>query len=135
MLAFLKTRFTRREAEVEQLWVDAADRHNKFEASKIRKDDPKPLPAAYPPGSCAAPKILMLIMQDNGRPAGITEQWFHRKEKPTAGEVRYYEDRGDRMELKRSPFDHGATIPPCDTCNLLVPMMLCPDEVPMKCEH
>jgi len=135
MLAFLKTRFTRREAEVEQLWVDAADRHNKFEASKIRKDDPKPLPAAYPPGSCAAPKILMLIMQDNGRPAGITEQWFHRKEKPTAGEVRYYEDRGDRMELKRSPFDHGATVPPCDTCNLLVPMMLCPDEVPMKCEH
>ena len=32
-------------------------------------------------------------------------------------------------------FDHGQTVPQCDTCDLLVPMMLCPDEVPMKCQH
>ncbi|HYO58685.1 PAAR-like domain-containing protein [Archangium sp.] len=138
ILAFLKVRFNQREDEVVRTWEEAAQRHKDFEDSKEdskKRKDRKPLAAAYPPGSCAAPKILMLIMQDNGYPAGITEQWFHRKEKPTAGEVKYHDNRQGGVFFKQEQFAHGRTVPPCDTCDLLVPLMLCPDVEKMKCQH
>ncbi|MFE8602196.1 PAAR-like domain-containing protein [Archangium violaceum] len=143
MLAYLKDRFQEHEHRLGEVWKEAATRHKDFEDSKIlskfEKDSKlenarEPLAAAYIPGSCAAPKILVLMMEDKGAPIGITEQWFHKKAKPTAGKIKYFDDREGKMVLKEEPFPHDETVPPCNTCDILVPLLLCP-KLKMKCQH
>ncbi len=126
VLRFLKKRFKQREGRVQDVWDEAERRFQKF------RRNPE-LPAAYPPGRCAAPKALVLLMEDEARPGGITEQWFHPQGKPTRGKIKF-RDR-ESGTVVAGPFDHGKTVPPCGTCNLLLPMMLCPGEQETECQH
>lgn len=126
VLAFLKRRFKNHKNQVQEVWEEAAERFENFS----RNSD---LPAAYPPGRCAAPKALVLVMEDKAFPGGITEQWFHPQGKPTRGKIKY-RDRTSGTVVA-GPFDHGKTVPPCNTCNLLLPMMICPEVQETQCQH
>lgn len=126
VLAFLKNRFKERTDAVEDIWVDADNEFQKFRRNQQ-------LPAAYPPGRCAAPKALVLVMQDKAFPGGITEQWFHPEGKPTRGQIKFR----DRVSgtVVAGPFEHGKTVPPCGTCCVLLPMMICPEVQEPRCHH
>ncbi|WP_141590253.1 MULTISPECIES: PAAR-like domain-containing protein [unclassified Myxococcus] len=126
VLAFLKSRFKERTDAVEDIWVDADNEFQKFRRNQQ-------LPAAYPPGRCAAPKALVLVMQDKAFPGGITEQWFHPEGKPTRGQIKFR----DRVSgtVVAGPFEHGTTVPPCGTCCVLLPMMICPEVQEPRCHH
>ncbi|MFL5353213.1 DUF4150 domain-containing protein [Archangium sp.] len=124
--SFLKKRFSHRETDIERTWA-------RLEA---RADDSKrgeTSSAAYPPGSCAGPKALMLALTDNAYPGGLTERWFHSGKKPIEAKIKF-RDAESREEVE-DYFDHGKTVPPCLTCNVIIPSMLCSEDKEMECQH
>ncbi|QRK12597.1 DUF4150 domain-containing protein [Archangium violaceum] len=130
VLNFLKTRFENapeRVERIEEVWEDAEDLCQRRRRNKT-------LPSAYKPGRCAAPKTLLLVMQDGAHAGGITEQWFHNQGNPTVGLIKYH-DRESGSPMVRQ-FAHGETVPLCESCNLILPLLLCPnDEERQKCQH
>ncbi|NTX10177.1 DUF4150 domain-containing protein [Myxococcus sp. CA056] len=101
---------------VDAAWNRAAGLHEKW----LRTSTP---PACYPPGSCAGPKALALALDAGAKVSGLTERWFHSANQRTDGEVEYL--RSDRTEPVLGSFGHGESVPPCGTCNIILPLMLC----------
>jgi hypothetical protein len=126
VLKFLKKRFKTHTDRVLDVW-DEADAE--YQQSLVNPE----IPAAYPPGRCAAPKALLLLMEDKAFPGGITEQWFHHRGNPTRGKIKY-RDKASNTVVS-GPFAVGKTVPPCKTCNLLLPMMICPEVQETQCQH
>lgn len=106
--------------------LDRADQAAKnFNASKT-------LPAAFPPGSCAAQGALLHLIADQALPLAMTEQWFSYQKSPMSGGVLYY-DSASRTNVQR-PFSHGKSVPPCQTCVIILPFLLCTDGK-TQCAH
>jgi hypothetical protein len=91
-------------------------------------------PASYPPGTCAAQKVLILVREDGGLAAAMTERWYSSSGGETQAPVAFIDNRQGARKPDVAKFPHEATVPPCGTCVILVPLLLCPqDEV--KCSH
>lgn len=91
-------------------------------------------PAAYPPGTCAAQKALVLVMDDGALPAAMTEEWFSSVGRETQAPVEYIDNRTGTREVKVETFKPGKTVPPCKACELIVPLLLCNGDKE-KCDH
>jgi hypothetical protein len=115
---------------VEKAWKKADRLFEKWEAAQ----DP-PLPVRFPPGICAGPKALALALEDGALLSGITERWFHSGEERTEGKVEHL--RSDREGPITKSFGHGESVPPCGSCNIILPLMLCikGKEEEKKCQH
>jgi len=74
---------------------------------------------------------LLLLREDGGLPASLTERWFATTRKYTAEKMTYIDNRQGKMEEKKKKFAPGETVPPCATCEVVLPYLLCVDE--MKC--
>ncbi|MCY1041609.1 DUF4150 domain-containing protein [Corallococcus sp. bb12-1] len=123
---FLLERHRSQEKVVQNAWARAHvrfDKYTKREASN----------ASYPPGSCAAPKALMLVLQDNAHPGAITERWFHPEKLSTSGEIKYLDAKSGKPNERK--FAHGETVPPCGACELIIPLLLCPGDEKKQCQH
>lgn len=90
--------------------------------------------AAYPPGSCAGPKALLLALNGEAYPGALTERFYHSENQLTSAAIAYRDEKGAE---KKEPFGPGKSVPPCLTCNVIVPAMLCPTgrAEEMKCRH
>jgi len=96
------------------------------------------------PGACAAQKALVLALEHNCTPSAITEKWYSPGRKPTAkvsekppvktSVVRHINIEGS-LDTD-TDFGHGDSVPPCETCNLLLPFLICtkPKEGPCETE-
>ncbi|WNG54439.1 DUF4150 domain-containing protein [Archangium gephyra] len=124
--AFLDGRLEGRKQELEDAWTEANARHSLFQRDKNM------FPAAYPPGSCAGPKTLMLALEHGAHPASLTERWFAMSAKAEVTVM--YLDRESRVPI-RGKFKSGDTVPPCDSCNVVIPLLICPEERGMQCQH
>ena len=93
------------------------------------------LPVRFPPGSCAGPKALALALEDGALLSGITERWFHSGKGRTEGKVEHL--RSDREAPIARSFGHGESVPPCGSCNIILPLMLCTKgkDGEKKCRH
>lgn len=99
--------------------------------------------AAYPPFSCAGQKVISLMMDRGAIPGAMTERFHHAggAGNRTGGRMAYLSrvrphtvrppgavvgpsGRSARNPL-RDTFAHGETTPPCRTCELIVPYLLC----------
>jgi hypothetical protein len=87
----------------------------------------KSTPFAYPAGSCGAQGALILLMNDDAMPGALTEEWFDFHGNPTAGRGRYVDFSSGVREIAFESFESGQTVPPCRSCELIVPLMLCTD--------
>jgi hypothetical protein len=110
-------------------------------AEKLAKDSlnaaraKKKKQAAYPPGSCAAQKALVLLLDDGsgGRPIAMTERHYSSSGSATGGFIQHTDSSGATV---LRAFEHGESVPPCGTCDLLLPYLLpCPEEEPAPCAH
>ncbi|MEM7435256.1 MAG: PAAR-like domain-containing protein [Myxococcota bacterium] len=97
-------------------WAKAEER-----ARYSKKSGPK----AYPAGACAAQGALLLMMDDGAIAGAMTEEFFQSKGKPMGGRIKHIDLRSGVKEIAIEPFEAGDTVPPCRTCELIVPMMLC----------
>ncbi|QRK11760.1 DUF4150 domain-containing protein [Archangium violaceum] len=115
-------------SRVEKAWSKANQLHEEWLRDTTH-------PAHYPPGSCAGPKALVLALDDGAYVSGLTERWFHSAKGRTEGKVEYF--RSDRGEVDLGSFGHGESVPPCGSCNIILPLMLCTKgkSKEMKCQH
>ncbi|HEX8705642.1 MAG TPA: PAAR-like domain-containing protein [Myxococcaceae bacterium] len=125
------------EDNVKEPWREGSQRSlesmNSMESMK-KGEIPEALPAAYPPGACAAQKALVFARGKEAFPGALTEQYYHRKGKPTSATIRYLDAVSG--EVTTRVFDHGTTVPPCRTCELIIPLMLCPvADKEEPCQH
>ena len=108
-------------------WEEAEKRAEK--SSKKRSS-----PAAYPAGACAAQGALLLLMDDGALPAAMTEQWFSSQGRPTQAPIQFLDRRSDPPQVKVEHFAHGTTVPPCRSCEVIVPLLIC-DDGKDACNH
>ncbi len=90
--------------------------------------------AAYPLGSCAAQKVLLLVNQDGALPNTMTERWYSSARESTSSPIAFVDARGKESIPTALPFAHGETVPPCQTCVVIVPLLLCPGDR-VECSH
>ncbi|HYO59402.1 PAAR-like domain-containing protein [Archangium sp.] len=124
--SFLKGRFKHRAADIDKMWERLGTRANESKAGATSS-------AAYPPGSCAGPKALVLTLAKKAYPGSLTERWFHSRKNPVDAKIKFRDAvSGEEVE---DYFGHGKTVPPCLTCNVIIPSILCPENQEMKCQH
>ncbi|GHG81763.1 PAAR-like domain-containing protein [Comamonas sp. JC664] len=124
--SFLRQRFGSRKLDFDKMWERLESRAKKSKRGETSS-------AAYPPGSCAGPKALVHSLDDNACPGGITERWYHSGKQPVDAKIKF-RDSGSGEEVEGS-FDNGKTVPPCLTCNVLLPAMICPEDKVPECQH
>jgi hypothetical protein len=123
--SFLEKRFSQHEKIVHRTWEKARRRFDKFRAGEAS--------SAYPPGACAGQKTLMLALEHGAYPAGLTEQWFHSEKQQTDGKIQFLDAKSNTIVER--VFAHGETVPPCGSCELILPVMLCPGDKKEQCQH
>lgn len=92
--------------------------------------------AKFPPGQCAAQGALVLALDHGCVPAAMTEKWYS-LEGPTAKMVehtsnQFGNEKGRGIRVTKL-FRQGKSVPPCETCNLLLPFLTCQEED--QCTH
>lgn len=106
-----------------------------FDESKRAKKEKRVEAAAYPLGSCAAQKALVLLLDDGtgGRPVAMTERYHSSSGSATDGFIEYIDAKKEATVVR--VFEHGESVPPCGTCDLILPYLLpCPKEEAL-CAH
>jgi len=88
------------------------------------------LPQANPPGTCAAQGAMVLLLERECRPVAMTEEWFSSLGSDMVGTVAFIDQRAEPSDT----FGNGDTVPPCGTCVVMLPLVLCDDKAP-DCEH
>lgn len=94
----------------------------------------KTRPAAHVPGNCAAQGALLLLMNDQAIPAAMTEQFFDSAGGKISRAVEFVDNSEGKRIVTSMHFGHGETVPPCKSCELIIPFLLCPREK-TSCEH
>jgi len=108
-------------------WAEASER-------AAFSDQNRGSPAAYPPGTCAAQKTLLLLLDDGGLVDAMTEEWFSSHGSKTQAPIKFIDNRKGLREEKVEQFKGGQTVPPCRACELIVPLLLCDGEK-KECAH
>lgn len=94
---------------------------------KVPKADRVKMAQTNPPGSCAAPRALLLLLGDGGLPGKLTERWCGGS--MMTNPVLHYDDTsGERKLVAKRIFKYGDTVPPCRACDVLLPLLLCPKD-------
>jgi hypothetical protein len=93
-------------------------------------------PAAYPLGMCGAQGALVFALDRKALPGAMTERLYSIKKEgsktvagnPTADiEHDVVGKDGVRRRAVLRGFKSGETVPPCKTCELVVPVLICPE--------
>jgi uncharacterized Zn-binding protein involved in type VI secretion len=93
-------------------------------------------PTAYPAGTCAGQGVLVAARCDGAVPVSMSEKWFSTKGKSVVGAMQYDQVAADGSVLKdmtTKEFVPGSSVPPCRTCDLIVPYLICKEE--KLCHH
>ena len=89
------------------------------------------------PGQCAAQGAILLLMDDGGLSDAMSEKWYHFKQKGMGAPVEHYkmtDTQGGMEKVTDRKFGHKESVPPCKTCQELLPLFLCTKGKP-KCNH
>jgi hypothetical protein len=94
---------------------------------------------AYPPGTCAAQQLVLLAMSHSCRPMGLTERWYSSKgAKLSKLRVRDLGDDGVPGPPRFATDEElsgDKPIPPCKTCQVMLEVLMCPDDKGTECAH
>lgn len=86
--------------------------------------------AFYPPGTCAAQQMVLLALDHDDRPMGLTEQYYTTNPNPeplTKLWLRKPGKHGPKRARLATPAElgPGQPIPPCGTCQVILTMLMC----------
>jgi|GEM_PF-930141 hypothetical protein len=90
------------------------------------------------PGSCAAQQAVVLALEHGHRPKGLTERRWHTgspadSQPKTAAWRRDYDESGALKTIKNVEYGGNDAVPPCGTCQVILPMLLCPENSIKEC--
>lgn len=103
----------------------------------------------YNPGECAAQLLILLALEHNDRPIGLTERYYDpvNPEATTPARFRKMKEKRAKSGQKKKrqmgigghvyhgQFGGEQAVPPCGTCQVILTMLICPNETPEKCAH
>ena len=85
-------------------------------------------PTAYPLGSCGGQGALVFALDRRALPKAMTERFYSLEGGTTAAIMHDVVDSdGVRTRGVQRGFKSGETVPPCKTCELVVPVLICPE--------
>jgi hypothetical protein len=87
----------------------------------------------YPPGRCAAQQVMVLALEHGGLPVGLTERWFQSENPAATVEVLVRDSPTAHPRL--GAFGGNTAVPPCGTCEVILTMLMCPNEREPECQH
>ncbi len=98
--------------------------------------------AWYPPGMCAAQQMVVLAMDHQCRPIGLTERWYKNGDPNAvpAGDL-WVRDMGDdgkagpKRKIKPAEMGKGKAVPPCETCQIILAALMCTDDGFTECDY
>jgi hypothetical protein len=112
-----------------QMWAAATENYNWYRAMGDRAPE-----MAYAPGQCAGPKTILLALDSGARPAALTEKWVSSPNRRSTGPNRHVRRfSGGYQHTVTRYFEHGQSVPPCATCALILPLLVCPCDKPTEC--
>ncbi len=88
------------------------------------------------PGVCAAQQAMILAMDHECRPVGLTERWYDPTDPnaPYKGTVHVRDKPGSpKRRSRKGEFGGKKAVPPCDTCEFILESLMCPKERPSEC--
>jgi hypothetical protein len=103
----------------------------RIEAWVERLREPRERVSRNTPGACAAQKALVSTLSHGCTPSAITEKW--KANPPMFGGVAPVRHINLAGKLDARRFIHGESVPPCETCNLLLPFLTCQRENDPNC--
>ncbi|PCC67843.1 protein of unknown function [Nannocystis exedens] len=116
------------------LWEEMREENTAWNArQRDARTDQEAGEPFYPPGSCAAQQAVALALLHGARPVGLTERWSS----PAGPNARVFVHFRHRLDgrTKGGYFGGNEAVPPCGTCQVILTMLLCPDEKPSQCDH
>ena len=88
----------------------------------------------YPPGQCAAQQLVVLALDHESRPVGLTERAYSSSATSAAPyEVFAHARAAPSAAPEGGWFAASQAVPPCGTCQVILTMLMCPDGRPTKC--
>ncbi|MEM6296686.1 MAG: PAAR-like domain-containing protein [Myxococcota bacterium] len=98
--------------------------------------------AWYPPGMCAAQQMVVLAMDHQCRPKGLTERWYKNGDPNAvpAGDL-WVRDLGEdgkpgpKRKIEASEMGKGKAVPPCETCQIILAALMCTEDAFMECDY
>lgn len=127
VIAKIKKRTTNGRA-FEAALAEARQRRKDFEKTPIEKRPTKP--QVNVPGTCAAPRAILLLLEAGHAAGALTERWCGSA--VMTNPVSHYDmTSGTRRLVEDRVFNYGDSVPPCLACDALLPLLLCDEE--LKC--
>jgi hypothetical protein len=119
---------------VNRAWEVAAERSA---ASEATRGTANAAPTAYPPGNCAAQKCVLRTIEDGGSAKAICEMSYSSARAAMGSPIRYIDASNPRNRvIVNRTFGDRQTVPPCAACEVMLPMLLCTDNVSKgPCNH
>lgn len=85
-------------------------------------------PTAYPLGSCGGQGALVFALDRGALPKAMTERFYSLEGGTTAPIMHDVVDKnGVRTRGVEEGFKSGKSVPPCKTCEIVVPVLICPE--------
>jgi hypothetical protein len=102
--------------------ADAADRRSDLSEQGLG-------PSAYPLGSCGGQGALVFAIDSGALPKAMTERFYSKEEGTTTLPIVHdvVDKKGVRSRNVQRGFASGESVPPCKTCELVVPVLICPE--------
>jgi len=124
----------------ERAWARAESKVAKFDGmvSKKKGADPekkiqRSKKPAYPPGICAGPRAVLMALDHGGWPTGLTERFVDTKSAAATAQAQYRTTLDGPSQ--RGNFGGDQAVPPCESCQIILPMLICPDDRDAFCVH
>lgn len=85
-------------------------------------------PTAYPLGACGGQGALVFALDRGALPKAMTERFYSKESGTTFPIVHDVVNKdGVRSRNVQRGFKSGESVPPCKTCELVVPVLICPE--------
>ncbi|WP_437816048.1 DUF4150 domain-containing protein [Sorangium sp. So ce1078] len=97
-----------------------------FEESARQRESPARLGRGS--WECAAPKLLQAGGAGGHKVKTMTEKWYSPMDVEVTVTVKYEKTEGDKTTREGETFRHGQSVPSCETCQALIPEMLCDNQ-------
>lgn len=91
---------------------------------KRQETEPGEAPQVNVPGTCAAPRAVVLLLENGGLPGSLSERWCGSE--TMANPVEHFDETsGTRERVTNRVFSYGDSVPPCLACDVLLPFLVC----------
>ncbi|MCY0991084.1 DUF4150 domain-containing protein [Nannocystis sp. ILAH1] len=84
------------------------------------------IPSANAPGQCAGTRVIVLLLVSGAVPQALSEIWYSPQGNSTGGKMAHWQEiRPGRQRLTARQFGPGEHVPPCATCAIVLPALMC----------